>query len=133
MDTVFEFGTDIKNTWKFTDGDLNLVSNDKNIEQAVTNRLNTVTDSLGDFYYEYGSRIRQFLGWRKNETTLRFMKIELESCLRQDPRFVDFDVELQYNSKKEVEIVLNTRYNDGTDLSQSFVLGEGGVVVEDAD
>ncbi len=87
MDNILELGTDFNSSWEFNDeGDLNLVTNDSNLVQAISNRLNTRNGELDLFYSEYGSFLCNFLGWKKNDTTLEFMRIELDKALSQDPR-----------------------------------------------
>lgn len=129
MSVIKELGTDIKSTWKFKDGDLILVENDTNLIQAVHNRLNTRLDTMEDYYSEYGSLLHRYLGWRKNETTLKFMQIELEDTLRQDPRFVDFSVKLDYITKG-IQINIHLNLDEETEIDMNYVLSDSGTVEE---
>lgn len=133
MDEILtDIGTDINSSWSFDEfGDLKLVNNTDNIVQAITNRLNCLKGNMDLYYIEYGSILQNFIGWRKENDTLDFIKIEVESCLQQDPRLVDYDVELSFNSVDNVVIDLNIYYDDETDLSLSLVLNENGEVVID--
>lgn len=128
MDAINELGTDINSQWIFKDGDIALVSNEDNLIQATNNRLNTNLGLMEDFYIEYGCLLSKYLGWLKTEPTLKFMKIELEDTLKQDPRFTDFDVNLEY-VKKGVRIMIKVIFNENTELEMDYVLNDSGITV----
>ena len=122
---MVDYGTDIKSDWGFHDGDLQLVSDKDNISQAIMNRLNTVQDSLDLFYDDYGSVLQSFLGWRKIDTTLAFMKVEIDSVLAKDPRINGFTSELEYTPEGNVRVDLSIN-----SVGFSFVLSDDGTVME---
>lgn len=128
MDAINELGTDINSQWIFKDGDIALVSNEDNLIQATNNRLNTNLGLMEDFYIEYGCLLSKYLGWLETEPTLKFMKIELEDTLKQDPRFTDFDVNLEY-VKKGVRIMIKGIFNENTELEMDYVLNDSGITV----
>lgn len=131
MDEIInELGTDIHSSWNFKDGDLNLITNDNNLVQATRNRLNTRINSLDYFYTEYGSVLHRFHGWRKNETTLKFMEIALTDCLEQDPRYADFELNLELQSDKKVKVSVHVVYDDNTELDMDYILNTDGTVEE---
>ena len=131
MDEIInELGTDINSEWNIIDGDISLVTNDENLSQATINRLNTPIDSLEDYYSEYGSVLHNLFGWKHNEVTLEFIKIILSDCLKQDPRYTDPIVDLEYLGNGELKIEISNTYNDGTDMSMSYVLSTDGNVKE---
>ena len=126
---ITEFGTDIKNTWTFTDqGDLELVTNDDNIIQAILNRLNTRLDELDLYYDEYGSLLRNLLGYPSNEETLEFIRIEIETSLQNEPRLTDFEVTVTKQDKDKINIDLAIWYN-GEELEYNLVIN--GDQIED--
>jgi hypothetical protein len=84
---------------------------------------------MEDYYTEYGSLLHRYLGWRKNETTLKFMQIELEDTLRQDPRFVDFSVKLDYITKG-IQINIHLNLDEETEIDMNYVLSDSGTVEE---
>ena len=134
MDEIQELGTDINSNWEFKDGDLKLVKNDKNIAQSITSRLNTYLGEMDGFYSAYGSCLMSFLGWRANDETLEFMRIEIINALAQDPRLQDVDVVLMYVGEGVVNGEITIYYSEtGSDLSLSFVLDETGVEVTSED
>lgn len=125
MEIMEGIGTDFNSNWQFTDdGDLNLVSGEENLVQAIRNRLLCPAGSLNLFYADYGSVISKYYGWKKNETTLKFLEIDLKACLDQDPRINDYIVELSY-IEKGVKIDLNIDLTD-EDFELSLVLTRDG-------
>ena len=125
MEIMEGIGTDFNSNWQFTDdGDLNLVGGEENLVQAIRNRLLCPAGSLNLFYADYGSVISKYYGWKKNETTLKFLEIDLKACLDQDPRINDYIVELSY-IEKGVKIDLNIDLTD-EDFELSLVLTRDG-------
>ena len=133
MEDIVELGTDLNSNWEFKDGDLQLVENKTNIKQSILNRLNCDYDSLDLFYYEYGSVLSNFLGWKHNDETVEFIRLEIEDTLNQEPRLTDFDVEVSYDKIGKVLIDLYIVFNDESDFSLSLVLEKGGEVVADGE
>ena len=119
-----DYGTDISSELVFQDGDLLLVNYNNNIIQAITNRLKTLYNNLDLFYDDYGSVLHDFMGWRRNEDTLNFMKIELDSCISKDPRITDYETELTL-IPKGVQIDINI-FNETTDetLELNYILSQ---------
>ena len=133
MEDIVELGTDLNCNWDFKDGDLQLVENRANIKQSILNRLNCDYDSLDLFYYEYGSVLSNFLGWKHNDETLEFIRLEIEDTLNQEPRLTDFDVEVSYDKIGKVLIDLYIVFNDETDFSLSLVLEKDGEIIADGE
>lgn len=131
--SIYGLGMDIRSDWSFNaEGDLELISNEENIIQAIINRLNTRIGVMDLYYSNYGGDLHSFMGEVFDETLLKFMKIEVESTLKQDPRLQGVIVELIYD-EGQVKINISQEYNEDTDLSLSLVLNETGVVVVDGD
>ena len=121
---IIELGADLNRNWEFKDGDLLLVENKDNLVQSILNRLNSDYDSLDLFYYDYGSVLSNFLGWKHNDETLEFIRLEIEDTLEQEPRLNDFSVGVSYNETGKILIELYIVFNDETDLNLSLVIGE---------
>lgn len=130
---IGEFGTDFNSNYTFKDGDLKLVSDKQNIKQAIINRLNTHEDWYELFYNTYGGFLHSFHGWKRLQDTLDFLKIEIINILSQDPRFSDFDVELEFNDSGEIDMGIDLFYDDDSDLSLSFVISNSGIIVDNDD
>jgi len=131
MEEIIELGADLNKNWEFKDGDLILVENKDNLVQSILNRLNSEYDSLDLFYYDYGSVLSNFLGWKHNDETLEFIRLEIEDTLEQEPRLNDFSVGVSYNEIGKILIELYIVFNDETDLSLSLVLEKDGEIVAD--
>lgn len=129
MEQIVELGTDLNCNWEFKDGDLQIVENKENLVQAILNRLNCSYDSLDLFYYDYGSVISNFLGWKRSDETLEFIRLEVENTLGQEPRLNNFNVDVSYKSEGKVLIELYVVFDDETDLTMSLVLEKGGEVI----
>lgn len=129
MGNIIELGTDFKSEWAFKDGDLVLVENKDNLIQSILNRLNCDYDSLDLFYYDYGSVLSKFLGWKKSDETLEFIRLEVESVLEQEPRLSDFNVNVSYNKVGKVLIDVYILFDEDSDFSLSLVLEKGGEIV----
>lgn len=133
-DNIVELGTDINHSWKFEDGDLQLVDNETNLIQSIVNRLNCEYDSLDGYYYEYGTSLSSFLGFKSSEGSLEFIKIEVSDTLEQDPRINEFEVEADYNDYNEVSLHIHIIFNEDSDLSLSLIINEeGNVLLEEED
>ena len=126
---ITELGADFNSSWELIDGDLVVVKNDTNLIQSIINRLNCEYDSLEDYYYEYGTNLSNFLGFKASKETLEFIKIEVTETLQQDPRINHFEVATEYNENNDVLIHLNISFNENSDLSVSLVLNEDGNVL----
>ena len=126
---AYEYGVDIDSQLNFKDGDLILVEYEDNLGQSIKNRLNTIQDGMDLFYSDYGSVLMEFLGWRRNDETLEFIKLEIQDCLSKDPRIKDFDVDVEYNDAGNVVIRFRL-ISETTDFSFNAVLGMDGVVEE---
>ena len=84
-----------------------------------------------DLYYnEYGSVLPSFLGWKKEEETLSFMKIEIENTLKQDPRMPEYDLNLRFDEDYTGKVLmdLTLHYNDNSNLELSLVISEDGSI-----
>ena len=123
-----DYGTDINSEWDLTDdGDIQIISNTGNLDQAITNRLTCGLDSLDLFYQDYGCNLSQFLGWRKTEQTLSFIKLELQNRLNNEPRILGYSLNVEYTEtgvRVDMELTLNDDYTHNIQLEFN---NEGGL------
>ena len=119
-----ELGTDVSSDWSFKDGDLKLVSNENNIAQSIMNRLRTVYDYFELYYIDYGSFLSHFLGWRRTDETLKYMKTEIEQTLMQDGRFENVSVELKYDDEGKVIGNIVLLYDTDSEINLNLTLNE---------
>lgn len=101
------YGTDIKDSFSFSNGDLELVSGTSNLGQAIVNRLNTDKDFYDWCYTNYGGDLFSIFGMKNNNNFLEYLKIEIESILSQDPRIRRVNA----NCSKETPKIINVELN----------------------
>ena len=126
---ILDYGTDFLKTWTLTeDGDIRLITGENNLSQGLVNRLSCDLNSLDLFYNDYGSLLVQFLGWKRNDTTLNFIKLELENRLRNEARLESFNVKVDYADSSN-GIVVSIDLNPSEDYVHTVELriNEDGV------
>lgn len=126
-------GTDISSDWSFEQGDLLLISDEKNLVQSIINRLGCWLNSLDLYYLEYGSIFLSFLGWKREQETLDFMKLEIQNTLRQDPRIDDYDLKIEFNSDGGVDVFLDLNVNDDTVMVNLVISSDGSISILEAE
>jgi hypothetical protein len=125
---LYGLGVDLNSSLSFVDGDITLASYQDNLVQAVVNRLNTELDELDWFYYDYGSILTGFLGWKANDTTLGFIKSEISNVLQEEPRLVNYDIRLEYTGNGGVRIDLDLYPTSDLIIPANLVLTNTGVI-----
>lgn len=130
---AYNYGVDLHNNLKFVNGDLQLAEYEENIAQAIGNRLNTVYDTLDVFYADYGSVLTRFLGWRNTDNTLKFVKLEVDNVLSQDPRLDEFSTSVEYVNSDRIRINIVLQYDEDETIELSYDLDSMGVSEVDED
>ena len=131
-ENIYDLGVDISSNFTFHDGDLILSSYDDNLVQAVTNRIQTDLNELDLFYEDYGSVLMGFLGWRGNDETISFIKAELETVLKAEPRLSGWDYEIEYEGSGKLRIDLTLYPNPNYRISTTLQISENGVEIVEA-
>ena len=127
-------GTDISSNWTFTEhGDLELISDENNLVQSIINRLGCWLNSLDLYYLEYGSIFLSFLGWKREQGTLDFMRLEIQNTLRQDPRIDDYDLKIEFNSDGGVDVFLDLNVNDDNVMVNLVISSDGSINILEAE
>lgn len=124
---AYNYGVDLHNNLRFVNGDLQLAEYEENIAQAIGNRLNTVYDTLDLFYGDYGSVLTSFLGWRNTDNTLKFVKLEVDNVLSQDPRLDEFSTSVEYVNNDKIRINIVLQYDEDETIELSYDLDSMGV------
>ena len=125
---MIEIGTDINREWTMENGDLELVTEDENITQAIYNRLSCYQPLLEVYYENYGGFLRSYFGRKKNSETLGLIRIELETILDQEPRIEDYSLDLSVGDAGNVIISLSLLYSDLEDtVDLNLVLDNSGL------
>jgi len=115
VDEFSEF-RDLQTTAK---GDLDVVSGNYNLGQAIFNRLSTRLGELSEFGHPgYGSRLYELIGEPNNERTREIMKIIVRECLKQEPRI-----------KEISDIDVRERSRDSADVSITVILIESEIAL----
>jgi phage baseplate assembly protein W len=71
-------------------GDLEVVSEEHNLSQAIINRLRTREGELADLgHLLYGSRLYELIGQPNNERTRELARLYTRDCIAKDPRVMD--------------------------------------------
>lgn len=128
-EVLYSLGVDLNRNGSFHDGDIQLVSYEDNLVQAVVNRLNTNLDELDLFYENYGSVLQSFLGWRATDETLRFVESELENVLKAEPRLSSWDFNVTYNKNGVLQIELKLFVTSDLEVEVDLIVNENGVEV----
>jgi len=72
------------------EGDLEIVSGELNLAQAIIARLMTEEGELYDIgHADYGSRLHELVGEPNNERTRERVRTVVLDCLAQEPRITD--------------------------------------------
>ena len=100
------YGTDIKNSFSFSNGDLELVSGTSNLAQSIINRLNTDKGFYDWCYTNYGGDLFSIFGMKNNQNSLEYLRIEIESILSQDPRIREVNANCSKEDSKTVGVEL---------------------------
>lgn len=124
-----ELGTDIGSDWTLNStGDLVLVSDDDNLVQAIRNRLNAWREGFEVFYDNYGGTLEANFGLRKVESSLEFIKLEVENILNQEPRLNDFTVDCYYDENMEVHVDVSVHFTEDDTFELNLVLNDDGMM-----
>lgn len=129
MKIVKELGTDIDRNWTLVGGDFGTVSQHENIVQSIQNRISCRLDALKIFYAEYGSNVQDYLGWKNIKSTREYIRIEIISTLKQDPRIQDFLISMEENSSSNIASGrLQLVFTDETTFDGNLVILKDGSV-----
>lgn len=102
------YGTDIDDSCTFSNGDINLISDTSNVKQAIKNRLMCDSEFYKTFYQNYGGNLFDEMGELNNGNAHEYIRIEIETILKQEPRI------------KEVECTVNKIGTDAVECKLKF-------------
>lgn len=123
-----DIGADINSSWVLNEkGDLEIVSDEENLIQSIVNRFNCWLNTFDLYYFEYGSILSSFIGWKRNQESLDLMRLEIENTLNQEPRFNDYELDIFYDDEGIVNIILSISFN-GENIDLNLVITEDGSV-----
>lgn len=86
------YGTDIKDSFSFSNGDIDIISGIENLEQSIINILNTKLGFYDWCYENYGSNLSEIFGRQNDDNSLEYLRIEIEYTVKKNPRVKDISV-----------------------------------------
>lgn len=126
------YGIDIKSDFNFNNGDLELVDGIDNLGQAIINRLNTYKGFYDCFYTNYGGDLSKIYGMQNNTNALEYLRIEIESILRQDHRIKEITCECTKEDPQIVNVELDILpINKDEIVTLNFVIKDNLIVMLD--
>ena len=112
------YGTDYASDGFITsNGDVGLVSELDNAEQAIRNRLLTRLGTYPTIDTDYGSEVHQALGEKRNSALISELRVYVENCMLEEPRvygILDLDITLE--DKDVLRLQLQLQLVDGSEL-----------------
>lgn len=124
------YGTDIDDSWTFSNGDINLISGTLNLGQAVKNRLMCDSDVYKNFYQNYGGNLFDEMGELNNGNAHEYLRIEIETILKQEPRINELECIVNKISTDAVECKLRIKtINNNEVVEMNLVINQDANVV----
>ena len=109
--------------------DIAVFDNRENLAQALTLRLLTARGSLRDMgHANYGSRLHELIGRRKNETNRNLCRLFVLEAVAQEPRVEDKAMALSFDRERETvasfyfDLVVRPK-DGGDDLTLGLEVG----------
>ena len=125
---MINLGTDVISDWSFANGDIETVEGISNLNQAISNRLNTYLDDLSLFYSNYGSIVFDYIGEHNTPTIHEYIKVEVEDCIIKDKRINSVECTVNKIINGEISCKLNLVLVDGTDVDLNMIITQENTV-----
>ena len=116
------YGTDIDDAWDFSNGDINLISGTLNLGQAIKNRLMCDSNFYKTFYNTYGGQLFDEMGYLNNGNAHEYIRIEIETILKQDPRIKELECTVKKISTDAVECKLKIKTINNDEIVEMNLL-----------
>lgn len=124
------YGTDIDDAWDFSNGDINLISGTLNLGQAIKNRLMCDSNFYKTFYNTYGGQLFDEMGYLNNGNAHEYIRIEIETILKQDPRIKELECTVKKISTDTVECKLKIKtINNDEIVEMNLVINQDTNVI----
>lgn len=112
------YGTDYSSDGFITsNGDIGLVNELANAEQAIRNRLLTRLGTYPNIDTEYGSNVHQALGEKSNSSLISELRVYVENCMLEEPRvygIINLDITLENHDI--IKLQLQLQLVDGSEI-----------------
>lgn len=112
------YGTDYSSKGFITsNGDIGLVNELANAEQAIRNRLLTRLGTYPTIDDEYGSNVHQALGEKSNSSLISELRVYIENCMLEEPRVYGIlDLDITPESHDSLKLQLQLQLVDGSEI-----------------
>ena len=112
------YGTDYSSDGFITsNGDIGLVTELLNAEQAIRNRLLTRLGTYPNIDTEYGSNVHQALGEKINSSLIRELEVYIENCMLEEPRvYRILTLDITPENHDSIKLQLQLQLVDGSEI-----------------
>lgn len=112
------YGTDYSSDGFITsNGDIGLVTELANAEQAIRNRLLTRLGTYPNIDTEYGSNVHQALGEKINSSLISELRVYIENCMLEEPRvYRILTLDITPENHDSIKLQLQLQLVDGSEI-----------------
>lgn len=122
------YGVDYDSTGALSStGDIGLVSELGNAEQAIRNRLLTRLETYPSIDTEYGSEVYRVLGERITTDLISELRVYINNCLLEEPRVYEvIDLDITTVGHDGLRVDLQVQLVDGSELGFEEIINTLG-------
>lgn len=112
------YGTDYSSLgFISSDGDIGLVSELDNAEQAIRNRLLTRLGTYPTIDTEYGSEVPSLLGEKITKGLISELRVYIENCMLEEPRVYEIlNLDIAQVGHDTLHLALQLQLVDGSEV-----------------
>ena len=112
------YGTDYSSDGFITsNGDIGLVTELANAEQAIRNRLLTRLGTYPNIDTEYGSNVYQVVGEKRNPSLISELRVYVENCMLEEPRVYGIiNLDITPENHDIIKLQLQLQLVDGSEI-----------------
>ena len=112
------YGTDYSSDgFISSNGDIGLVSELDNAEQAIRNRLLTRLGTYPNIDTEYGSEVHLILGEKSNPRLVSELQVYIENCMLEEPRVYEIlNLDILHEGNDKLHLQLQLQLVDGSEI-----------------
>ena len=112
------YGTDYSSDGFITsNGDIGLVTELANAEQAIRNRLLTRLGTYPNIDTEYGSNVYQAVGEKINNSLISELRVYVENCMLEEPRVYGIiNLDITPENHDSIKLQLQLQLVDGSEI-----------------
>lgn len=114
--------------FSLTNGDMNTVIDEENMQTALTRRLNTYYES--SMYNEYGSVLETMMGLRHSDVNLNIIEQEIEHTIMQDVRVNNVSADGEY-IPDGMRFNITVNYEDNEEIRFDYEIDDTGNEVDE--